>query len=212
MSKVLLNLLNKAEKKILISLEPFFNSGAVLSGGTALMLQKPVRKSYDFDLFFPSEIPPDFAKLASGAFNSKIEVLLDNRDELTFIASSLIKVSFIFFPFKRKYSPVVTENFIKLSSYKDIASDKAYAIGRRPAYRDYVDLFIVLKNGLGLNQVIADASEKFSGQFSAKLFLSQLVYFEDIKDFNVEFLEKKYSFEEIKSFFQDIVSNYNILS
>jgi hypothetical protein len=124
----------------------------------------------------------------------------------------LIKVSFIFFPFKRKYSPVVAENFIKLSSYKDIASDKAYAIGRRPAYRDYVDLFIVLKNGFSLNQVISDACEKFSGQFSAKLFLSQLVYFEDIKDFDLEFLKEKYSVEEIKSFFQNIVSNYNLLS
>jgi len=211
MSEVFINLLNKSEQKILLSLEPFFNKRGLLSGGTALMLQKPVRKSYDFDLFFPYEIPSSFAKLASKAFNSQIEILVDNCDELTFIANNMIKVSFIFFPFKRKYSPVIAENFIKLSSYKDIASDKAYVIGRRPEYRDYVDLFIILKDGFNFSQIITDAKEKFSEQFSEKLFLSQLVYFEDIKDFNVEFLKEKYSVEEVKSFFQNIVSDYNKL-
>lgn len=211
MSEVFINLLKKSEEKILISLEPFFNKKGFLSGGTALMLQKPIRRSYVFDLFFPHEIPSGFVKLASKAFNSQIEILVDNWDELTFIANSIIKVSFIFFPFKRKYKPVVVKNFIKLSSYKDIASDKAYAIGRRSEYRDYVDLFIILKNGFSFSQVIADAKEKFSGQFSEKLFLSKLVYFEDIKDFNVEFLKEKYSVEEVKNFFQSIVSNYNFL-
>ena len=211
MSEVFINLLSNSEEKILISLEPFFKKEGFLSGGTALMLQKPIRKSYDFDLFFPYEIPPGFAKLASKAFNSQIEILVDNCDELTFIANSITKVSFIFFPFKRKYKLVVAENFIKLSSYKDIASDKAYAIGRRSEYRDYVDLFIILKDGFSFSQVIADAKEKFSGQFSEKLFLSQLVYFEDIKDFNVEFLNKKYSVEEVNTFFQNIVSDYNLL-
>ncbi len=96
----------------------------------------------------------------------------------------------------------VTEDQVSLSSFKDIASDKAYAIGRRPEYRDYVDLFIILKNGFKIEQTILDASDKFGGEFSEKLFLSQLVYFEDIKDFSVDFIKEKHTIEEIKDFFK----------
>ena len=145
---------------------------------------------------------------AASIFNSKIEVLINTPDELTFIAHNQIKISFIFFPFKRKYKPVNAENSISLSSYKDIASDKAYVIGRRPEYRDYIDLFVILKNGFSLKRVIVDAKEKFAGEFSEKLFLSQLIYFEDLKDFTVEFIKEKYSVDEINGFFKQAVLNY----
>ena len=208
MLKISLNPLSEAEKAILFSLIPFFKQKGLLSGGTSLMLQIPFRKSYDFDLFFPFEIPTSFIRKAAGIFNSKIEVLINTPDELTFIANNQIKISFIFFPFKRKYKPASTENFISLSSYKDIASDKAYAIGRRPEYRDYIDLFVILKNGFSLKRVIVDAKEKFAGEFSEKLFLSQLIYFEDLKDFTVELIKEKYSVDEIKSFCKQAVINY----
>ena len=208
MLKISLNPLNEAEKEILFSLTPFFKQEGLLSGGTSLMLQIPFRKSYDFDLFFPFEIPLSFARKAASIFNSKIEVLINTPDELTFIAHNQSKISFIFFPFKRKYKPVNAENSISLSSYKDIASDKAYVIGRRPEYRDYMDLFVILKNGFGLKRVIVDAKEKFAGEFSEKLFLSQLIYFEDLKDFTVELIKEKYSVDEIKSFFKQAVLNY----
>jgi hypothetical protein len=208
MLKISLNPLNEAEKGILFSLIPFFKQEGLLSGGTSLMLQIPFRKSYDFDLFFPFEIPLSFARKAASIFNSKIEVLINTPDELTFIAHNQTKISFIFFPFKRKYKPVNAKNSISLTSYKDIASDKAYAIGRRPEYRDYIDLSVILKNGFGLKRVIVDAKEKFAGEFSEKLFLSQLIYFEDLKDFTVEFIKEKYSVDEIKSFFKQAVLNY----
>jgi len=208
MSKVSLNLLSEAEKGILFKLTPFFKNKGLLSGGTSLMLQIPFRKSFDFDLFFPFEIPPSFSGKAASIFNSKIEILINTSDELTFIALNQIKISFIFFPFKRKYKPIIAENFISLSSYKDIASDKAYAIGRRPEYRDYVDLFVILNKGFTLKKVIIDAKEKFAGEFSEKLFLSQLVYFEDLKDFTVELMKEKYSVNEIRNFFKQAVINY----
>ncbi|GEM_PF-979997 len=97
---------------------------------------------------------------------------------------------------------------IMISSYKDIASDKAYAIGRRPVYRDYIDLFIILKNKFSLKQIIEDSKEKFSGEFSEKLFLSQLIYFEDLKDFVIDFIGKEYKKEEIRKFFHGQITDY----
>lgn len=209
MLKISVNPLNEAEKRILFSLTPFFKQKGLLSGGTSLMLQIPFRKSYDFDLFFPFEIPTGFLRKAASIFNSKIEVLINTPEELTFITHNQTKISFIFFPFKRKYKPVNAKNSISLTSYKDIASDKAYAIGRRPEYRDYIDLFVILKNGFNLKRIIADAKEKFAGEFSEKLFLSQLIYFEDLKDFTVEFIKEKYSVDEIKNFYKQAVLNYS---
>lgn len=202
MLKASLDILSTLEKDTLLRLQPFFKEKGLLSGGTALMLQIPVRRSYDFDLFFPNEIPQNFLRKASKIFESKIEVLINNIDELTFIAYNQIKISMIYFPFLRKYKPVKLDNSITLSSFKDIASDKAYAIGRRPEFRDYVDLFIILKNGFNLEQAISDAKYKFKGEFSEKLFLSQLNYFEDLKDFTIEFINEKYSTDEIKKFLQ----------
>ena len=209
MSRVSLNILSEIEKEVLLSLKPFFEQNGLLSGGTALMLQIPLRKSYDFDLFFPFEIPESFLKKASKVFNSKIEVLINNPGEMTFIALGQIKVSLIFFPFKRKHEPIIVNDYIAISSFKDIASDKAYVIGRRPEYRDYVDLFIILKNDFTLKQTILDAKEKFGGEFSEKLFLSQLLYFEDLKDFTVELIGERYSVDEVRSFFNKLLLEKN---
>lgn len=205
-----LDILSSAEKDILLKLEHFFKLKGLLSGGTSLMLQIPKRRSYDFDLFFPHEIKTNFLREANKAFDRKLEILINTSEELTFVALKKLKISLIFFPFKRKYEPVLFNDFIRLSSYKDIASDKAYAIGRRPEYRDYIDLFFILKSNLPLKQIIEDAKEKFHGEFSEKLFLSQLIYFEDLKDFTVEFIYEKYSVDEVKSFFKDMISELNI--
>ncbi|MHB1252602.1 MAG: hypothetical protein ACYCZ1_00365 [Candidatus Humimicrobiaceae bacterium] len=202
MKKIILKeLFSSKEIEILLKLKPFFQASGLLSGGTSVMIQLPVRKSYDFDLFFPYEIPHDFFEKAVNEFGSKVEVLINSIYELSFISNSQFKISMIYFPFIRKYKPVVLNDSIFLSSFKDIASDKAYAIGRRPEYRDYVDLFIVLKSGFSLKQVIKDAKSKFKEGFSEKLFLSQLNFFDDIKDFTVDFIDKEYSLSEIKEFF-----------
>lgn len=202
MKKIILKeLFSSKEIEILLKLKPFFQASGLLSGGTSVMIQLPVRKSYDFDLFFPYEIPNDFFEKTVNEFGSKVEVLINNIYELSFISNSQFKISMIYFPFIRKYKPIVLNDSIFLSSFKDIASDKAYAIGRRPEYRDYVDLFIVLKSGFSLKQVIKDAKSKFKEGFSEKLFLSQLNFFDDIKDFTVDFIDKEYSLSEIKEFF-----------
>jgi hypothetical protein len=202
MKKIILKeLFSSKEIEILLKLKPFFQAKGLLSGGTSLMIQLPARKSYDFDLFFPYEIPHDFFEKAVNEFGSKVEILINNLHELSFISNSQFKISMIYFPFIRKYKPIVLNDSIFLSSFKDISSDKAYAIGRSPEYRDYVDLFIVIKSGFSLKQVIKDAKSKFKEGFSEKLFLSQLNFFDDIKDFTVDFIDKEYSLSEIKEFF-----------
>lgn len=64
---------------------------------------------------------------------------------------------------------------------------KAYAIGRRPTYRDYVDLYFLLKtNTVTIECILDKAMQKFviDGEmvFSKKMFLEQLSYTGDIED------------------------------
>ena len=64
---------------------------------------------------------------------------------------------------------------------------KAYTLGRRATFRDYIDLYFLLINAyITLREIIEDASKKFvlSGEklFSTRLFLEQLAYTEDLED------------------------------
>ncbi|OIO50907.1 MAG: hypothetical protein AUJ43_00305 [Parcubacteria group bacterium CG1_02_44_31] len=204
-----LELLDKEKKEDLHKLSPFFKQGGVLAGGTALMFQLGHRRSYDFDIFFPFSIPGKFLRKVSEIFGRNFQVLMDNSDNLTFSTPKGTKVTLVYFPFPRLY-PLLENDFLAVSSWKDIASDKAYAIGRRPQYRDYIDLFFILKKGFSLKQTIKDAEKKFGGEFSEKLFLSQLSYLKDVKDFSIEFLKEKVNLEELEKFFLKQVKNYGL--
>jgi len=88
-------------------------------------------------------------------------------------------------------------------------ADKAYAVGRRAVWRDYVDFFLVIKkNILSLQKIIRFAEKKFSGEFNSALFLEQLTYFKDIKVMPIEYIGKSYTHDEVKSFLENQVNYY----
>jgi hypothetical protein len=60
-----------------------------------------------------------------------------------------------------------------------IAAMKAFALGRRAKWKDYVDLFFIFKT-YTLKQVVGKASAIFGSEFDEKLFREQLTYFEDL--------------------------------
>jgi hypothetical protein len=62
----------------------------------------------------------------------------------------------------------------------DLAAMKAYALGRRSKWKDYVDLYFLLSNKFSLNELSDRASSIYGDLFSDKLFRSQLSYFEDV--------------------------------
>jgi hypothetical protein len=78
---------------------------------------------------------------------------------------------------------------------------KSFALGRRSKWKDYVDLYFILKDYYSVKQIV-EVSENIYGQlFSEKLFRAQLSYFDDI-DYSedVEYLVKQPSHNEIKEF------------
>jgi hypothetical protein len=98
---------------------------------------------------------------------------------------------------------------MSLATVQDIAADKAHTIGRRAIWRDYVDIYFLLKkNILKLHQIISLAEKKFGGEFNQALFLDQLVYFDDLEVVPITFIKERPDPSEIKSFLSKEVSAY----
>jgi len=105
-------------------------------------------------------------------------------------------------------------------STQGVAITKAYALNRRNSWRDYVDLYFVIRDKhASLKQIIAAAGKVYDGAFSEKLFLAQLLYTDDIalseiknstllKE-KINFIgDKQTSLAAIKRFLQIVVKKY----
>ena len=207
MSKLFLDILDSDRIRIFEKLSTFNRTG-VLSGGTAIALQIKHRRSYDFDVFIKREITTSLRFKAKKVFGRGIQIIKDETHQLDFLAQGNVKVTFVSHPYPPIYSLVKTES-IYLFDLRDLASNKAFTIGRRGTWRDYVDLFWLIKeNYVKLDSVINETEKRFGGEFSQKLFLQQLVYIKDILNFDIDYIDKKYSPEDVVEFFKKETTNY----
>ena len=175
-----------------------------LAGGTALALQLGHRKSIDLDFF--SDVPIKKTLLADieKNFNTTATVIFKTTDELT-IEIKGVKITFLYYPFPLLADKVET-GIISLASVRDIASMKAYALGRRQAIKDYVDLYCILSNGVvSLHEIIDDAKTKYNDAFNGRLFLEQLAYTDDLDNDVIDWLAKEVSKQEMKDYFSALI-------
>lgn len=204
-----LELLDKKRLEVLQKLTPF-TADFVLGGGTALALQLAHRKSFDFDFFSSAQIPKKLLEKLSTLLPIE-NIVVDTLDELTFFTTDTIKITFLYYPFKLLFGHTETEGGLKLFSVKEIALQKAYTIGRRGEYRDYFDLYTILKGRYtNLKEIIIGGKQVYNGAFDEKLFLEQLVYFGDIRQFGVAPVSKHQlpTPDEVKQYFEKLVRTY----
>ena len=78
---------------------------------------------------------------------------------------------------------------------------KAFALGRRAKWKDYVDLYFILHHYYTIQEICKEAKKIFNQQFSEKLFRQQLAFHKDI-DYTepVEFITTAVPEDEIKEF------------
>lgn len=201
-----IDLLSK-EQKITFEKLKIFAKEATLAGGTALSLQIGHRYSFDFDLFFHRELKyQDIAKLKKVVLIR--EMGINTEEQKHFITKEDIRIHLVSYPFAPLFKKIKTFS-LPLYSVKDIALDKAYTIGRRATWRDYVDLFVLLKNNyISLSEIIILSSKKFGFEFNERLFIEQLVYFNDVEVTKISFAENEIFDTNIKSFFVDEVKKW----
>ena len=210
MTKLYLDVLDEPRRKVFERLSVFTRLGGVLAGGTAMALQLNHRRSDDFDIFFPSLITNESRRRLISITEKPINIRLDNSRQLTLSDKNGIKVTLVIHEFPPLY-PVINTVSLPLFHLADLASNKAFTVGKRGVWRDYVDLFYLLKFKLiSLEQIIKEAEKRFGDQFSAKLFLEQLVYNKDIFDFRIDYIGKKYTPEEVMLFLEKVEKDYLI--
>ncbi len=206
MSKIHLELLDKTRLTVFRKLVSLKKIG-YLAGGTALALQLNHRKSEDFDVFIGKEVDDRLRQKVEEVFGT-ISYYVNTSDQISFATKTDVKVTFVWYYFK-PLKPSISTPSISLSSIEDIAADKAHTIGRRAVWRDYVDIFYLLKNNhFNLQKIIDHAKQKFEGQFVETQFLEQLRYFDDVTVVDIEFIQKHYSPQEIKTYLSQSVENY----
>lgn len=208
MTKLYQDVLDDRRQAVFKKLKPLTDYGGVLAGGTAIAMQLNHRRSEDFDIFFPDLITDKLKQTLFSIIDKPIEKRLDNSRQLTVTDGGGIKTTLVIHEFAPLYQTIKTDS-LPLFSLADLASNKAFTLGKRGTWRDYVDLFFMIKSKfVPLPQIIKETKARFREQFSEKLFLEQLVYNKDIVDFNVDYVNKKYGQGQIMTFFKNTVKNF----
>ena len=155
-----------------------FSKDFGLVGGTPEDLHVGHRGSIEFDLFTVSPLNSSKIKrkIADG-FNIE-KVFVSETDEYTILVNG-VKITFLHYPFNIEFRNNL-DNIIKTADLLTLAAMKAYALGRRAKWKDYIDMYFILKNHYDMTEIIKKAKEIFSSEFNEKIFRAQLAYFEDI--------------------------------
>ena len=158
-----------------------FKGDFYLAGGTALALQMGHRVSVDFDLFSPNPIKKTLLKKVEELYDAPLELLVNNSRELTLLAGR-VKHTFLHYPFPLVL-PLEKADPLDLLSAREILATKAYTIGRRGSFKDYIDLYVGLSERVAsLPDIMALAREKYGEAFNDRLFLEQLLYLDDVAE------------------------------
>lgn len=154
-----------------------FRKEFYLVGGTAIALQLGHRRSIDFDLF---TLKPFGSKRVLNKLEKagkKAHVTRRVSEQLNLVIDG---VTLTFFESPYAVEAAVSDDVFRMPDLLSLAAMKAFALGRRSKWKDYVDLFFLLRDRFKLAEIERQAVKIFGGEFSAKLFRAQLSYHKDI--------------------------------
>ncbi len=172
-----LNVLSPQQTELLPLIRRFRRS-FYLVGGTAIALHIGHRRSIDFDLFSTAKLPKSRIRAILREWAEPGRVVHEDIDQLHLIINH-VKLTFFQYPYPVPHEEKA-DDFASMPDLLTLAAMKAFALGRRAKWKDYVDLFFILTRHHTIDMVTAKAEELFGGEFSGKLFREQLCFFEDV--------------------------------
>jgi hypothetical protein len=197
------NILSIEQKQLLPFIQSF-KKEYYLVGGTAVSLQIGHRESIDFDLFKTGTIQPRKIAQRLQAFGWDYQLLHKNEEGFHIIVNG-VKVTFFQYPF----NILATQKYegIKMPDLLHLAAMKAYALGRRAKWKDYADLYFILRDYHSVEEISTTAHAIFEGLFSPKLFKQQLCYFNGINySEEITYCIDPVSDDTIKAFLTEIAT------
>jgi predicted nucleotidyltransferase component of viral defense system len=194
-----------------------FLDNFVLVGGSALALRIGHRESEDLDFFsytdwFNTETISEIRDLLNKS-TSSLGIAHDDQFD---IKLNGVKVTFV--P-TGKYSewrflkPTSQDNKvgrIYVATIEQIAGMKAYTITRRAKFRDYYDLYVLVKDYMTLDELFQHAKALLLG-ITWQVFCNALTYIETIQEEHINHLKPKFkvTLTEIKEFFENEIAKYS---
>ncbi len=170
-------ILSQAQERLL-PLVRGVGQGFALCGGTSIALHIGHRASIDFDLFTSEELNINTLRRKLSEADKNFAVLVKSEDEYT-VAVKGVKITFLRYPFPFEGS-MWLDDVIQVPDLLSLAAMKAYALGRRSKWKDYVDLYFILSKYHSLREVADRAAQMFGNEFNEKIFRAALAYFDDI--------------------------------
>lgn len=166
------------EQNELLPLLKHFRREFYLVGGTAIALQIGHRQSIDFDLFKhkPFISKKILNKINENHYCYKITHRVSEQLNLTI---SNVRFTFFEYPYSIE-TPIDFNKILRMPDLLTLAAMKAFALGRRSKWKDYVDLYFLIKEYFSINDISQKAKAIYGDEFSEKLFRSQLTYHKDI--------------------------------
>ena len=154
----------------------------VLVGGTALSIQLKTRQSEDLDFMRWQQGKSDTLDIGWPAIQRELEtvgkiedVQVAGFDQVLFIVDG-VKISFYAAP--RKRIPSMQEvpylNNIRLADVESIGVMKMEAMMRRSKFRDYYDIYSILKSGTDIHKLIPMALEHSGHRLKTKGLMAML--------------------------------------
>lgn len=83
---------------------------------------------------------------------------------------SNVRFTFFQYPFQIA-APKQFQDIIRLPDLLTLGAMKAYALGRRAKWKDYVDLYFIIKNYHTIHEIIKRAVQIFRSEFNEKTFV-----------------------------------------
>lgn len=179
--------LTKEQAELLPLVKKFIKDFGLV-GGTAIALQIGHRRSIDFDLFSYREFNnAKIRKLIIKSGHKIGKVYKDETGQFTFFVNK-VQFTFFYYPFEIELAKHF-EKILRMPDLLTLAAMKAYALGRRAKWKDYVDLYFIINKYHSIEKIVKRSQAIFKGEFNERIFREQLVYFKDI-DYQeeVEFL------------------------
>jgi len=179
--------LSKEQIKVLPLLKEFSGEFGMV-GGTAIALFMGHRESVDFDLFSVKEFDNLNIKRKISKYFPIERIITDENSQYTIVVAG-VKITFLYYPFSINFSNNF-DDIIKMPDLLTLAAMKAYVLGRRVKWKDYVDLYFILKDHYSFAEIVKKAKDIFGNEFNEKIFRTQLAYFDDI-DYSEKIIWKK---------------------
>ena len=185
-----------------LSVQPFL-ANFTFVGGSALALYLKHRQSEDLDFFtWEKEIDKSIIQNTIQAQFIDFQLINDSKLQQDWLIEG-VKVTFFANNWAALQQRNLLENQLYVIDLEVLSAMKVNTLFLRAKYRDYYDLYAIVKSGVSV-QKLYETAVKFLPNMNTKLFQMALVYTEDILEDNINYLYPIYKItkNKISAFFQ----------